>query len=355
MVHWDVSGMEPWVPGRSRLEMFSSSPRYWIPVDLDGTVAGATAARFDASTVPLFDGALGDRIWLSQLGEGSVDGRAYLTTVRAVQLPGPFKVEDGVEQTVSVPLEAVTADRPLTLDWRFAEFAALARDAGLRTGWDALGPMEHAFRIYAAPPAVPWEILGTLLEVEVTDEALDAVIGPISYGAFLPEGWTAVPHASAEIWFQRYDTQTRLQIYAAAYFSSVPQIDLDGRAAIAPTIGPPRSIRLAAHAPDASPPDGIGTTPLVSWDPPRLGRAAGYVVRIRRPHGFLQGVFYTTRTQVAVPFGLLQPDRTHYVSVAAYDAEGGYAVGLSQTFVPEYVVMGSGARPEHHPERPDVP
>jgi hypothetical protein len=98
--------------------------------------------------------------------------------------------------------------------------------------------------------------------------------------------------------------------------------------ALVPTLSPVRNLRVRLG--DGSEPaasvslTGIGTTPLLLWDPPITGSPTSYVVEVFRlgVNGTAStstkvATFLTGATQAAVPTGVLTAGSAHYVRVTA--------------------------------------
>ncbi|WP_164011957.1 fibronectin type III domain-containing protein [Pyxidicoccus trucidator] len=157
-------------------------------------------------------------------------------------------------------------------------------------------------------------------ELEVSDPfpaswtrfASNVAAGSMSYSVPLAGGGNSVP------------ASFRFTVYTHGPFQ-------DGSALLSPQVGPPRNLRLNGQDATVDGLQGLGESPLVTWDAPVLGVPTSYMVRLYRlsvsgTNGTLRSLmrsFITTDPQLRLPPGLLIPGRHYHLQVQANRRVGG--------------------------------
>ncbi|MFO0550653.1 MAG: hypothetical protein U0271_19825 [Polyangiaceae bacterium] len=107
--------------------------------------------------------------------------------------------------------------------------------------------------------------------------------------------------------------------------------DITG-SAVTPRLSPPRSLRIGGQATSATPLEGVGETPVISWDSPASGTARSYFLFLRDMNDLMANdgsverkrivaQFRTTATQVTLPPGILQSGHYYTVTIRAADED----------------------------------
>jgi len=266
-----VGGLAPWRSG-DQIELYSSGAGAWMlaPLSADD---GAT----EAQQVLPWDGHLvrasaGDRLLLAQLDRGTLGGEPYLAVARAAEV-------STVEMTGErVPVQVALAEAPrasFAVDWRIGAFddVRLASQPVIAQSWYDAG--------LAAMPAADslgnYDLSADLVTMRVTDRTGRDMSGTFDYGRPAAADWPVV--ATVVAWYpagrRAADGDVQTILFDALWIRDRADA-LDGTP-LAPTLGPPERLRVGgADAMVAR--TGIGPSPLVAWDPPSLGEAAGYQV-----------------------------------------------------------------------------
>ncbi|MFP2905492.1 Ig-like domain-containing protein [Pyxidicoccus sp. 3LFB2] len=143
--------------------------------------------------------------------------------------------------------------------------------------------------------------------------ASNVAAGSMSYSVPLAGGGNSTP------------ASFRFTVYAHAPFAAGAPLQLS------PLVGPPRNVRLNGQPATEDGGQGVGETPLVSWDAPLLGEPTSYTVRLYRLSATstngttrtLMRSFFTTENQLRLPPGLLFAGRHYHLLVQANRRVGG--------------------------------
>jgi hypothetical protein len=275
------------------------------------------------------DPARGDTLYVTQLsGYTDAEGVDYQEVRRALATNGLPKDATGTLQLSG--MLAAPALSPQGFSFRAPEFAAqvLASNPGAGmlyntvnvgalpgyaqhgtyTGWPDLalawdytplnGDLNGTFQ-YTNPFPSTWTPF-------VTAQA----IGRVRFTLPLPDGTPSPPRSMSVI------AASREPLMAGSHPPLFAKV------------GVPQDVRINGQS-AAGDLTGVGTTPVVSWQPPALGTVTRYNVRINRI--YLTGTFInrvtqasinTTQTQLRIPPGQLLPGETYFLQVYAYHEPG---------------------------------
>ncbi|MBZ4416824.1 fibronectin type III domain-containing protein [Myxococcus sp. RHSTA-1-4] len=319
-----VSGLAPW---RSSDILRLSSPNGSTPMEdlrlstaehFGGTLPTAGATGLDVRVsrfLSLLDGSKGDSLWVQQLSEsaGIDGGHSFTRVVRSFHQPA-VPLTPGTATSLDVALTGGT-ERTVSFSVDGAAFAAQLE----ATHPDAQGLGSLNWAIGARPGAEAFARLGSHPELAFASTSIDVPLAPytVSFLDAFPEHWRRVAHVSSS-------TRVRLTSGGAAYQRTLvlQRADtLEGlveAGTLAPRLGPVRNLRINGQDATAAR-SGVGTTPLVSWDPPELGTATRYFVRVtpllQQGAGFTAGtsrtLLVTSKTEVRLPPGLVSG--SHFV------------------------------------------
>jgi hypothetical protein len=239
--------------------------------NIEGSAAPALTAgqnslsntNVDFFKSPLIDGTKGDVGYLTQLVTSSLPETTQANVVtRFFQAPS-YTAIDGGNPTVSGAFTNVTLNKTLAVNWRRSQFAALKSAVST-----ASNNCTQLFNVSAVPNGNSG-LAPDLLNIGVTGPQVSTDLAVnLQYGNPYPATWTE--YATAELICNVGLTAgtTSLQVSAAVYvngpIASVSAHD------VVPLISPPRNLKIAGMDGTGNL-TGIGTTPVVSWDPPAMG------------------------------------------------------------------------------------
>ncbi len=341
-IELQATGLAPWQVGwypEDRFQVVSSNLGDGVELWEPGVPAGATEASilpWDGwpNGVPLFDGAVGDRVQVVQLGR--VDGPVpYLAAVRSGTLPETFTVADGVGQIVPIALGPIESTRTLEVDWAFGEMEALLGEMG--PGGGQL--RSRALVVSAQPHGLLPDM--TVLEVPVSGPGSGTLpIGPFTYGRPYPDFFAEVASASMSA-----DVEVALappsseRIYTDATVNVWLGSPTAGRILVRPAVSPPWAVRVSGLDVGVRIQRDLGTTPSISWSPPSIGTAVLYRITLHRvidggsPFSLTVARFTTPSTELRVPAGILFAGANYYARLTAI-SESGTAQTVTASFVP---------------------
>lgn len=263
----------------------------------------------------LIEASQGDRaVLLQTLKLTSELGCSYTTPGKVLELPD-IEMQQGSETLIAGGL----SDLPL----RATPFAvALAQFAQLRAEVHAEA-VHTSTDVYLAarPPgaSLSWWPPATLVNL-ASSASIDRDCGSLDYGDPFPAAWSRYAYVE-------YTARRRAlvgEIESSAFGSILTTVDVTAvdEGPVAPLVGPPQ--RLLLDGGDATIDQAIGLDPVLSWEPPVVGTATAYEVRLRRftdeygyPGFVTRAVFYTAGTSLAIPRGLLGSGAYYVVGVTA--------------------------------------
>jgi hypothetical protein len=329
-------GLSPWGEGSS-LELFSLgagtvgtlAPATMLPA-MDATELTAHDVLTSELTVPnLIDAGLGDQAYFTQMV-----GTAGVSPYRAVRkVFGPTSLT--IAEGGTTPVEGSFVDVPakkLSVSFDDAAFQALA--AGVHpeatiAGKDVRIGVEPGGDRTSVSPTPDLLLFSGLPATQPPAELV--------YGNPFPAGWAEVVAVQVSYAVTHVMPTGIPKTTAVAIGRSGPLGSISG--AIAPTLGPPLDIRVN-EMPAYGELLGIGKTPTVTWSPPSLGKAAAYVITLRRldPGGQLtrtMASFSTRETTFRIPDGLLDVGYYYYLRIGVreeFDSEAPLKVQSSRVY-----------------------
>jgi hypothetical protein len=274
----------------------------------------------------MIDGAAGDTATVTQLAMTTGPaGVGILSLARSFSTPATFVMTDGGDNTISGALTDVPRTQTVALDWRRAEFAALAAAVH-----PAASPLNQELGVAALPGGLargvrrPWS---HLLHVPPSGAASDADLGDVAYGDPFPSAWGVFGFANASFAII-YNLPGAANTAQAASLAVAADVATFGAGPIRPVITPVTSI-LVNSLDARTPQTGVGPNPTLSWSPPASGTPDSYVVGVLEVYvtaglTMVSGVggVLTTATSIPIPTGLMVAGR-HYTFFVRAVAEPG--------------------------------
>ncbi len=345
VIDFDVDGLAPWQTG-DELELISEETGAWHHIinqlaqnPPQPAATSVADMRLQWYGGQLIDGAAGDRVTVTQLSSETYQGVPVLAAARALQAPPSFRISNGQTSTLSGTMTAIERDRTVDLDWRRAEFAALAGDIHA----DAV-PVDQELAVVAmpgGPQTAPRRPYNHLLHVVPNGGATDVDLGAVAYGTPYPASWTTygVARASFAVPFALDGADATV---GTAIISLEDQVDAFGAAAIRPPLTPVSAITVDDRDAIARL-DGVPVTPVVSVTAPDTGTPTHYVYVVLEVYVLnngltslaVVGAVLSTSDTIAIPPGIMTPGRHYTIAVRA--------------------VRAPGADVEAHPYRPSLP
>lgn len=171
-------------------------------------------------------------------------------------------------------------------------------------------------------------------------DAVD-VVTTYTYGDPYPADWGRVVVVDA--WFQvEYPVPgSDWPATASALVNRTVTLEALGDQPLVPQLGPPLDPRIGG-ADAFQPQQGVGLTPVLSWEPPSLGSPTEYVILLHRLDvelGWLvqEARIATTGTELLLPAGLLEPGERYvaivFASTGTHDDRSSASV-LTALFAP---------------------
>jgi hypothetical protein len=254
------------------------------------------------------------------IGSGPTQGVAHVAT-RYARLTN-LTLHDGGAADIAVSLADAPQTGALRANLRNSLWAPLLADGNPATvpdPWQGLSVL--AIPRTVAFPDMPGLTAGTSLAWVQGPQLTDSDYGTIHYGQFLGPDWKEIRYLLYFATAQVPMPGTTDTYPAGLSFTSFEAMPTDDD--VVPVLGPPRSPRIdgidAFHALS-----GVGTTPTISWSPPRLGGATSYSVRIDVVSGTAQfssvGLRVYGVTSVQVPAGLLTAGARYIATITSFSA-----------------------------------
>ena len=318
--------LQPWT-NRHALEIgFDTGHSYFRLGPPDRSV---THTEVLTNLLPLVDGpGSGDLMFASQVVRNELAPGIEARTVSVGAQVDSFTLHEFQANNVSIAMGALP-ERAVTFDFRQAAFAALGDQVfpGTKVARGSL----IVSRV-PDPSIVPMPL--TSLVVSFEDAMLDRAL-TTSYRSVLPESWSEV--GTATVFFST--SHPILGSGAPGVVSGIISVsDLAPAllaAPVAPTVSPPRAPTVNG-APATEVRRGVGTTPVLAWQPPALGTPTMYQILVREllPEreevrvSFL-ATLYTGRTRIRIPGGLFQEGGQYVLAIGAVADAG---VGATHPF-----------------------
>jgi hypothetical protein len=284
-------------------------------VDVDSTTLDGVEVDVAKLGNTLIDGGKGDRLVITN-GVKSVSPPLTSVAVQRAATATPFTQSDGQRIVVSERLDPLDLQK-VSLTWDMAAFAALAGETypGATIGEHYLGVWAEQGgpgRVVSA--SSPWLLSGYTDEKEPSKlQTFD-----IEFGNPFPARWPL--YASFQAAFHTPDSPEGLR---SAFVGVSMPLARAVQGPVAPLLSPPRNLRINGQ-PATAELAGTGLDPVVTWDPPAVGRAGVYYVdfyhRDGDPQDYDWKYLVTVRTQettVRIPPGFLEAGFTYEVYVGA--------------------------------------
>ncbi|MDC3986911.1 hypothetical protein [Polyangium jinanense] len=312
-------GLNPWGEGSS-IEVFSLGagttgtlpPADGMQPAMDTTQITDFRVATSELVVPnLVAAEAGDQAYFTQMVGIAGAGAPYRSVRRAFG-PTSFTLADGA----ATPVEGTFVAAPpkkLAVSFDDAAFQALAASVhpeATIAGKDVrVGVEPGGAGRTSVSPTPDLLLLSALPAAQPPSELV--------YGNPFPAGWSEIAAVEVSYAVTHVMPTGIPKTTAVAMGRTGPVSSFSG--AIAPTLGPPLDIRVNDQ-PAYGELLGIGKTPTVTWSAPSLGKAAAYVITLRRldPGGQLtrtMASFSTTEPVLRIPDGLLDVGYYYYLRI----------------------------------------
>lgn len=309
-------GLNPWGEGSS-LEVFSlgaGTIGTLPPAGMEPAMGATQITDFRVATSELLVRnlvAAGDQAYFTQM-VGIADPAAPYRSVRRFFGPTSFTLVDGA----ATPIEGtfvVAPPKKLAVSFDNAAFQALAASVhpeATIAGKDVrIGVEPGGAERTSVSPTPDLLLFSGLPAAQPPAELV--------YGNPFPAAWAEVAAVEVSYAVTHVMPTGIPKTTAVAIGRTGPASSFSGT--IAPTLGPPLDIRVNDQ-PAYGELLGIGKTPTVTWSAPSLGKAAAYVVTLRRldPGGQLtrtMASFSTTEPVLHIPDGLLDVGYYYYLRI----------------------------------------
>jgi hypothetical protein len=327
----NATGLAPWADGDSTQIIVANngavvfSPEFAFatpPAVGDTAIAGQTidwAAQFPAD--PLVNAARGDIAVMTQLTARTSGSETYSALERS-GTAASFTQTDGAASTLTAALSAVP-QRSLAVHWRGTKLDALRAEVG--AGAVAFDAAQGLF-IDALPDAAEFGFYTTSPDLMLYTPSAGAT--DIDLTVTFGDPFTTQGKPWDEYAIINYLFRVPVQLGTATpaneitgYISNLSLRQLHGT--VEPLISPVRNVRIAGKDLRA-PQSGVGTSPTVCWDPPRVGRATQYVLALKRltaPSGRTVSTtiatFVTKELSLRIPDAFIAADGTYLLSITA--------------------------------------
>jgi hypothetical protein len=355
-----MTNLEPWASGDA-IDWVSSQVALWDEdVETDTSAknvpaAGATSlASFQApvrnhSTSPalLIQGSKGDALQVMQLATSTTStGVSELLFTREFDAPS-FDATFGADSPFNGAFAAVTLDHSVVATVSVSEYYADPTDFGP-------GTAPTSGTIHMGVYAVPFTTrhggeMNTprLSELSIVSSPMgtDVTTGAISYGMPAVGTWTPI----FTMFFHMAKNYALPGLTPTQYvFDGATDEEPLGNPdmlAVHAAVTPPRNVKMNGTL-MTSPLTGVGTMPVVTWDPPRVGTPSGYRAYLSQLTAsgsattttFLANL-NTETTSVQIPPGLLTAGGVYLLEIRAR-----HKVGLDLAASPERDSLpGAGA------------
>jgi len=302
--------------------VFSPEFQFATPPAIGDTAITAQTIDWAAQGVPLVEAAKGDTVVMSQLVTRTSGTEVYNAVARIGAADG-FTQRDGVAATLNVVMSPVP-QKSLALHWEGPRFEALRAEAGASAVDLAGAPL---FFIDALPDAERFGFYANapdLMGYFPSDSTANLAV-TVEYG----NPYSTRGRPWDEFAIINYPFAVPVQLGAAAprnefagYHANLSLSQLcDG--IIAPLISPVRNVRIAGRDLGVAQ-SGVGPSPTVRWDAPRLGRATQYFVSLKqltevsaRTVSTVVASFVTRDRSLQIPSTFLVPGGTYLLSMTA--------------------------------------
>lgn len=297
------------------------------------SLSGQTAAYHSAfGRQEIIDGSKGDQLYLLQKLRRSAGDFNYFAVARALTLTTVTFRSDGQ----ATPLEGTLSDiapQQLSVNWRRSSFEAWRAAVHPLAVSLPETSVRHSLIVAPAVGGLSEGIVGyagELLSGNIPASNQDVSL-TLEYGNPYPSTWGVVANV-----VHRYQVPIRLSAQGPAGTVGVSlKEQLEVRAfasqAIEPRLSPPTQLQVDGA--NAQEDHALGSlTPVFTWEPPALGTADVYELRIFRLYTTADAPdvlrtetvasFLTAQRQVRVPPGVLEAKQAYVVRVGAMRTPG---------------------------------
>ncbi|MDC3988711.1 hypothetical protein [Polyangium jinanense] len=305
----NIDNLEAWDTGDS-LGFFSlggyADGRLDVMAQAKPTKGTTSLSNYSADLLKLddrgiVDGSKGDKVVLTQLTARDMIPdpaayRSYRAVARSTEIAGVVVDPLGPPAVVTGTLAALPQTQ-LSFTWKPTAFVS-----SLLAANPAATPSQHAFFLLAEPGGKDRAATSprpTLLSLSDGDDATDEAYS-LEYGNPFPSSYATITQA-----FLKFTVPMSLggaSWTESGYIIVSSLVDSVDGGIVEPIISPPRNVKIAGM-PATNTLEGVGTRPTISWDPPALGTATFYRVRIMNCFAGGCGMyphteFYTTGTSI---------------------------------------------------------
>jgi hypothetical protein len=298
-----------------------------VPAANDTSVTGLVYNLSGADERALIDTTAGDQAFITQLATQTDGTRSYTTIARTFS-PSPLTITNGSPVTIAGAFATPTSNATLTTVWDRPAFATevLAHAPGFASkNWSTFAltalPLGSTHGRYGEGPDIIVYAPG------YTNDS-STLTTSWAYADPYAAGWTRFVFLR---FYQYRYVQMGSATPAAVFAELVDSRDLASISGpIEPLIGFPQNPKLnGMDISGSAPVSNIGTGALLSWDPPAIGTASRYYVRVRAllvSQGATTfntiATLETASTQLELPPNTLITGQTYVIDIAARSAAG---------------------------------
>jgi hypothetical protein len=333
-IFFDATGLFPW-SSRSRLSLVSTNAGVVVnrlnrlatsgtPMNGDVALRGMAIDYRDTNS-PLLDSRAGDRVVLIQYGVRTSTGVAC-TRIERIGAIAPFTLEEGRSSTLTAALASLPqgSERTLRVEWSLPSYLRHASEVHPRAG-AGVGNLE----IDALPGASLSTIRGVGAQLlACTPTVASALSIETGYGDPFAPPMDAILTADVNFPVDYLAEGASMPATLRSGLGIARRVSsLRDRQVLEPVITPVRRIRV--NGSDATRPQkGITSTPVITWEPPEIGQARGYRVRILQVESIdgrtsirLIGFVLSAAARVVIPPGILVQGLGYIFHVSAEDSD----------------------------------
>ena len=327
-VSTSLLNLVPWNTGH-RIEMFAPNAGLsFLGALLNNPPPGATTHTgtvdfFLAQSPRELDSADGDVLYVSQVASRDQGPDTITEVVSAAVIDNNLDVENGGGQLIDASMTSLAGSKKFEVSWDPAAFVDLFSSMGPGTATTT----QSGSRLVASPADPSWGVLTaypTLAGARI--ESTSAVTLSASFESPFPSHWHQYEVDTLNAIFDLRGDGT---LFATARAQTVSEPGRVSQGAT-PRLSAPAMPTLDDMSMSTTLIN-VGMTPLVAWQPPTLGSADGYEIRIEElsPGNRIAATFYTTDTSLVLPDGVLKKDGLYIAILAARSTPG-----LDQSFSP---------------------
>jgi hypothetical protein len=278
----------------------------------------------------LIEGSQGDVVYVTQLvGRLASNGQLDIKELKRAYTTTAFNMTDGQSATLNAALTAQpTTSR--SFDMRFDGFRATAAqvhpNAVLSSMDFGLGTIP-AWRTLGESTGFPDLVSGSPRDLNLPNQTLS-----FEYANPFPAAWDTFMSVRANT-LTNYSVPLpeggeapALQVRVGVTQTYPVPATQTGASIIQPLLSPVRALKVNGQSATGAPLTGIGTTPLVSWEAPEIGRPSFYRVNLYelrvsattgRTTATFVSDFFTESTSLRIPADVLASGKHYYLRVIA--------------------------------------